>query len=945
MDNQNKSVPDLGFLSDKPTHDDQLGTHKKIAESLKTFIEGDLPKPFVIGLFGTWGAGKSSIVKMLEASDNRTFKIVVVDAWRKDKDNFLRQFTKKLARNLLPNELAKEVCKKVDFKISSQDVRWVPSKLADVTFAIYILTALMLLFGTIYNWFVFPNYPAKDIGEFAFLIIAAIFLQYLLPKYSKNITTETEDITIEDPARFREIYFEDILNKGSGVTICVVIDNLDRVPADDAFAIIKLIKTFIVDADYEQVSDNKNKIVFLIPCDERELRNRVEESIGGTSNQFLQKFINVSLQIPSLLDQDNISYIRGLIDMTGLQAESQPRDNLAFIVSRVCNDNPRKPKAILNHFVARYNLATKFPDCSIVQSRPDWYAIYTIMEYENFTIPENIESVKSTQGYAGNGASFLNSVLPIASEITQEAWHTFLYLKKPNIHDLVPGFNDMVKYALERNSEKFNEVFFKLVSKHYHLITDLWSERTDNQSRMAFAERILFAYEVKAEKFVIPPVVLSGTATLIQMSIAGIGHLPPDSTYELVLKSNKGCLKSLLSTFCTSTFNAVDEASAKFMQNIICLTIRDFHNTQEFQSDISQVLDMRTKNNVALAKFAMNYPQYSSNVIFQTCLDATLHDIPEIQPMQLGEYIKSIATLNPAHADNCLNLTANALAQKLKEIFTSNNQKPIYYELAYELTRARVRLPGNSPMQFWNSFFSVFLGQYSPLVNRAHWESAYLILASSLELSKSPDVNLKSQPIPFNRQTVRGFIQNAPDEFVEKLCGHYAASFGDEDFRTGLRDGLQQASLRSVRLATCIFRKFPTLRPNILIVLIQHRATWLQEIAANLANDETLSQDFGINIVNQTAGNPNEQLYASIGKLKNRNDDFKTALVHHFDNRLRSANLTVIANMENALKSMSLASYKPNEAQKGILREAIKTIPHDHLTEAQRKLFDESFAN
>jgi hypothetical protein len=199
MDLQN--YPDLTFLPDQPTSEDELNVHEKIAQSLKRFVKGDLPKPFVIGLFGSWGSGKSSIIKMMEDSNDRTFKIVVVDAWRKDRKNFLRQFTKKLAREILEGKDAEAVCEKVDFKKATQDVNWTPSQSANLWFCAYILMALAVLFGTIYNWYEYPSYPSKEIGEAIFIMLGVIFIQYLLPKFSKTIQISTEDVTIEDPAR------------------------------------------------------------------------------------------------------------------------------------------------------------------------------------------------------------------------------------------------------------------------------------------------------------------------------------------------------------------------------------------------------------------------------------------------------------------------------------------------------------------------------------------------------------------------------------------------------------------------------------------------------------------------------------------------------------------------------------------------------------------------
>jgi pantothenate kinase-related protein Tda10 len=96
------------FLNDRPVKEDAIGHYKIIADQLLKTIHCNLDKPFVIGLFGSWGTGKSSIIEMLEdrceQEGNGKTKVVVIDAWRKEK-NFsksqtIMRFGMKLQRKL-----------------------------------------------------------------------------------------------------------------------------------------------------------------------------------------------------------------------------------------------------------------------------------------------------------------------------------------------------------------------------------------------------------------------------------------------------------------------------------------------------------------------------------------------------------------------------------------------------------------------------------------------------------------------------------------------------------------------------------------------------------------------------------------------------------------------------------------------------------------------------
>lgn len=72
------------LLSDNPTLEDQLG-FESMAEILCTVIQ-DLPEPpFTIGIFGEWGCGKTSLMRMLEERlQTNKIKTVWFNAWKYD---------------------------------------------------------------------------------------------------------------------------------------------------------------------------------------------------------------------------------------------------------------------------------------------------------------------------------------------------------------------------------------------------------------------------------------------------------------------------------------------------------------------------------------------------------------------------------------------------------------------------------------------------------------------------------------------------------------------------------------------------------------------------------------------------------------------------------------------------------------------------------------------
>ena len=81
------------LLSEFPNSKDELGNlHEKIAKTIASIINDNsyLPEQeHVIGLFGEWGSGKSTVVKILE-KNNPEFKVFTFNSWL-HKDDFLNR--------------------------------------------------------------------------------------------------------------------------------------------------------------------------------------------------------------------------------------------------------------------------------------------------------------------------------------------------------------------------------------------------------------------------------------------------------------------------------------------------------------------------------------------------------------------------------------------------------------------------------------------------------------------------------------------------------------------------------------------------------------------------------------------------------------------------------------------------------------------------------------
>lgn len=93
------------FLTDKEidlNNGDFLKT-KVYADNLAKIIRSTEPnKVFTIGLYGSWGSGKSSIIETAKSEFNDTEKVkfITYDAWQYSNDSFRRMFLRCLIKDL-----------------------------------------------------------------------------------------------------------------------------------------------------------------------------------------------------------------------------------------------------------------------------------------------------------------------------------------------------------------------------------------------------------------------------------------------------------------------------------------------------------------------------------------------------------------------------------------------------------------------------------------------------------------------------------------------------------------------------------------------------------------------------------------------------------------------------------------------------------------------------
>ncbi len=360
-------LPDQPLKSEAAFESAKFG-HKEIAETLTSIIV-NCPTPFTIGLFGRWGAGKSTISFMLQ-SEMATKKLgfVLFDVWKHESDALRRTFLKESLKQL---EKQKRISKefKLEDRVDSKITRKVEGEfqfknlIKKYWASGLLIMGLFVLIGFIIDYFLGFDAAKNYISTIISLLTGGGILAVIVSKtMSYFLTSETithEIDRFKDPHEFQS-EFERLLSNLSAEKMLVVFDNLDRVTHEKAIEILTTIKTFL------ETENVKGKgVIFLIPCDDRAIKEHIKNvyklsadtSDAFNEEEFLRKFFNASLRLPDFYPTELESFAMDLLKQTSIKALQE--SSVAWLVTKAYRQNPRQIKQFINQLINIYILAQK----------------------------------------------------------------------------------------------------------------------------------------------------------------------------------------------------------------------------------------------------------------------------------------------------------------------------------------------------------------------------------------------------------------------------------------------------------------------------------------------------------------------------------------------------------------------------------------------------------
>lgn len=329
------------LLSDLPASKDAFGAHARVADAIATLLmEEEGGK--AIALTGTWGSGKSTVVQLLRSSlarsnsSNSSIGVFVYDAWVHQGDplrrSFLETLTSFLAKQgwILPDKwqdaLDSLSRRREETTSESQPLLTWPGRLM-------ALSALLLPLGyTLFSKYgdsqVIAGIPIWIVGlllSLSPLLIAILtwiswrptwrvwtsefWTQHRAPHEKDSVVSffvskirevnRSHTIRTPDPTSIEfQGLFHDILDDALGKnkrTLLIVMDNLDRIPPQEALSIWSTMRTFF-HTDNPRNSDWLSRFWLLVPFDRSALQRLWNTNENGPDD-LVTAFVNKSFQI------------------------------------------------------------------------------------------------------------------------------------------------------------------------------------------------------------------------------------------------------------------------------------------------------------------------------------------------------------------------------------------------------------------------------------------------------------------------------------------------------------------------------------------------------------------------------------------------------------------------------------------------------------------------
>ena len=296
------------ILSDNETKFDLLN-NKAIATTVVNLIKESNNQPISIGIHGDWGAGKSSILEMIEDQFNQTdledgkkYCCIRFNGWKHQgfedsKITLMSAIVSELTAKEKLKEKAKNILEKLWKNINWMSVAKTAGKTA---FGIATGIAPIAMLSSVYDRLK-KNVTTEEGVTNAINAIGSYLKESKITEDTSSNTEFTE---------FQE-NFKELLEKANIDKLVILIDDLDRCLPDVAISTLEAVRLFMFTGE----------TAFVLAADESMIRYAVKKHFPDVvdenkynvgiefSNKYLEKLIQVPFRIPALGEVEACNYI------------------------------------------------------------------------------------------------------------------------------------------------------------------------------------------------------------------------------------------------------------------------------------------------------------------------------------------------------------------------------------------------------------------------------------------------------------------------------------------------------------------------------------------------------------------------------------------------------------------------------------------------------------
>ncbi len=352
LDSQNSGNNTIKIIIDAPSKEGVLD-FQNYSQNLANIIIGTIPQ-FAIGIFGGWGTGKTTLMRMIEGEllSKASDRVLTVwfDAWRYEREKYLA---------VIPFLRQIRIALENDFAKNRKTSKWNTLRRGlDRTFTAFIESSELSV--------AIEGSPVSATTN--------------LEKFVNSLKSKGSTWYGDEHVQFHEhatdylkAALEDFEYHKSGSRIVVFVDDLDRCTPEKAIEVLESVKAFF---------DIKG-IVYVIGMDSKSIDHIIRKKYGENSKidgmAYLEKIVQLPFQIPVWKPQDIAGSIEKIISK-GLEgselAEEFKEDNRKSLIVKAIEPNPRQVKRFVNNIILAKSVFGRDIDKLIaVQAlnfRPEW---------------------------------------------------------------------------------------------------------------------------------------------------------------------------------------------------------------------------------------------------------------------------------------------------------------------------------------------------------------------------------------------------------------------------------------------------------------------------------------------------------------------------------------------------------------------------------------------